>query len=140
MSSFRSLRKKNQLTWAELDYFHLSYLVRDINSPIYFHQSTNMFFNKLWCCNYSTNAVKCNLMPKQDLKKFGLFQSKKKRQMNILIEKNRGLVNWWIDVTNKWRFTYQTNFLKWNNHFIIQPCFMHLNFMLQDTIHNFCIQ
>lgn len=33
------------------------YLVRDINSPIYFHQSTNIF-NEIWCYDYFNDAVK----------------------------------------------------------------------------------
>ena len=47
------------------------YLVRDINSPIYFHQSTNIFFNEIWCYDYFNDAVKCILMPLQGLEKVG---------------------------------------------------------------------
>ena len=51
---------------------HDKYLVRDINSPIYFHQSTNIcIFNKIWCYDYFNDAVKCILMPPQDLEKVG---------------------------------------------------------------------
>ena len=47
------------------------YLVRDINLPIHFHQSTNIFFYEIWCYDYFDHAVKCILMPPQDLEKVG---------------------------------------------------------------------
>jgi hypothetical protein len=45
------------------------YLVRDINSPIYFH-------HEFWCYYYSNDAVKCILMPPQDLEKVAYFEKK----------------------------------------------------------------
>ena len=46
--------------------------------------------------------MKCILMPPQDLEKVGWFQSRKKQKVNECFDKkNHGLVNWWIDVTNK---------------------------------------
>ena len=47
-------------------------LVRDINSPIYFHQSTNTFFDKICRYDYFHDAVKSILMPPQDLEKVRL--------------------------------------------------------------------
>ena len=47
------------------------YLVRDINSPTYFHQSMNIYFNEIWCYDYFNGAVKCILKPPQDLEKVG---------------------------------------------------------------------
>ena len=73
------------------------------------HQFTILFspihgycFNEIWCYDYFNDAVKCILMPPQDLEKVGWFQSRKKQKVNECFDKkNHGLVNWWIDVTNK---------------------------------------
>ena len=51
--------------------YNYMYLVRDVNSPIYFHQSTNIFFNKIWGYGYFNDAVKSILMPPQVFKKVG---------------------------------------------------------------------
>jgi hypothetical protein len=76
----------------------LFYLVHDIKSPIYFHQSSNIFFNETCCYDYFNDAVKCILMPPQDLDKVGWFQS---RKINKYFNKKIcGLGNWGIDVTN----------------------------------------
>ena len=71
------------------------YLVRDIQySPIYFHQSTNIFFNKIWRYDYFNGAVKCILMPLQDLEKVRRFQSRKNiKWINIWIKQ---IVDWGI--------------------------------------------
>ena len=42
-----------------------SYL-HDINSPIYFHQSTEKNFHEICCHDYFHDAVKYILMPPQD--------------------------------------------------------------------------
>ena len=52
------------------------YLVRDINSPIYFHQSTNIFSTKFGVMVILL-MLTCILMPPQNLEKTRLFQSRK---------------------------------------------------------------
>ena len=58
----REEEKQNCETTRTILSTYYLYLVRDINSPIYFHQST-----KIWCYDYFNDAVKCILMPPQDL-------------------------------------------------------------------------
>jgi hypothetical protein len=71
------------------------YLVRDINSPNYFHQSTNIFWRNLvlwlfqWFCEMHFDA------PSRFRKGWMISIQKK---ISISIKK---IVNWWIDVTNK---------------------------------------
>ena len=79
------------------------YLVRDINSPFYFHHSTNIVLIKfgvmiilmiLW------NAFWSDLI--KILKNSDDFNPVKKQKINKYFnKKNHGFVNWWIDVTNK---------------------------------------
>ena len=55
------------------------YLLRDINSPIYFHPfSDTIFLNEIWCYNYFNGTVKCILMPPQDLAKGWMISIQKK--------------------------------------------------------------
>ena len=87
------------------------YLSRDMKPPIYFHQSTNIFFVMI----VFNDAVKCILRRLQDLEKVEWFQyqnstairpnfwSTKKQKINeYLVKKIRRLVkiNWWFDLTN----------------------------------------
>ena len=67
------------------------------------HQFTNLFspiheyfFNKIWYYDYFNDAVKCILMPPQDLEKW----------INKYFNKN--LVDWWIDVTSKINVIFET--------------------------------
>ena len=87
---------------SALDHIQLNcfdkYLVRNINSPIYFHQSTNIFFRilmMLW------NAFWCPLKIHKRLDDF----NPEKTNKYIIISIKRfwigELENWWIDVMNK---------------------------------------
>ena len=66
------------------------YLVRDINSLIHEYS-----FSEIWCNDYFNDALKCILMPPQDLEKVDDFNPEKKicKTMNILMQK---IVVWGI--------------------------------------------
>ena len=66
-----------------------TYLVRDINTPIFFTKP-RIFFNKIWCYDYFNDAVKCILKPHQDLGKFWMISIQKKQKSKWKF------VNWWI--------------------------------------------
>ena len=53
------------------------------------------FINKIWCYDYINDALKCILMPPQDLEKVDDFNPEKKicKTMNILMQK---IVDWGI--------------------------------------------
>ena len=72
------------------------YLVRDINSPIYFHQSTNTFLSKFgamkWCCEMHFDV------PSRFRKGWTISIQKKQWINKYFDKKNRGFV---IDITNK---------------------------------------
>ena len=68
------------------------YLVCDINSSIYFHQSTNTFLSKFgamkWCCEMHFDAP-------SRFRKGWMISIQKKQWINkYLDKKNRGQVNW----------------------------------------------
>ena len=56
------------------------------------------FLSKIWCYDYFNDAVKCILIPPQELEKVGWFQSRKKNNkwINMAIKKSwiGELVNW----------------------------------------------
>ena len=39
-----------------------------------------LFFNEIWCYDYFYDAVKCILMPPQDLEKVGWLKSRKSKK------------------------------------------------------------